>query len=102
MLGGPKKKKQQQRPASGWSVVCQEQCLVWNRGTSGDQPSVSDVAAVLLPATSILTVVSLEPSGYRWLFPGPEAGSSAEVKNEWRCTSFPPSICPCGMQRDCK
>jgi hypothetical protein len=60
------------------------------RWISGDQLSISDVASVLLPATSILTVVSLEPSGYWRLFPGPEAESSAEVKNEWRCTSPPP------------
>ena len=48
------------------------------------------MASVLLLATSILTVVSLEGSGYRRLFPGPEAESSAEVKNEWCCTSSPP------------
>jgi hypothetical protein len=75
MLGWPKKKKKKkkQRPASGWSIVYQELYLVWNRGMSGDHPSISDVVSVLLPATSVLTVVSLEPSGYRWLFPGPAA-----------------------------
>jgi hypothetical protein len=100
MLGGPKK-KQQQRPASGWSVVYQDQYLVRNHGISGDQPSIYDVASVLLPATSMLTAVSLEPSGCRRLFPEPEAESSAEVKNDWSCTSSPP-IRPRGMQRDCK
>jgi hypothetical protein len=93
MLGGPEKKQQQQqqRPASGWSVVYQEQYLVWNRV---DQPSISDVASVPLPATSMLTVVSLEPSGYRRLFPGPEAKWSAKVKNKWRRTSFSPYMSP--------
>ena len=95
MLGGPKNQQQQQRPASGWSVVCQEQYLVWNRGISGDQPSISDVASVLLPATSTLTVVSLEPSGYRQLFPWPEAESSAEVKIEWSCISPPYVLVAC-------
>jgi len=89
MLGGPKK-QQQQRLASGWSVVYQEQYLVWNRRISGDQPSISDVASVPLPTTSMLTAVSLEPNGYRQLFRGPEAESSAEFKNKWRCTSFSP------------
>ena len=97
MLGGPKKKQQQQRPASGWSVVYQDQYLVWNHKISGDQPSISDVASVLLPATSIL----ISQPRTQWLFPGPEAESSAEVKNDWSCTSSPP-IRPRGMQRDYK
>jgi hypothetical protein len=92
-------KEKQQCPAPRINALYEEHYLFYNRGTS---VRFLIWEAVLLPAASILTVLSLVPSGYRRTAVGPEAQhsseTSAEVMNEWSCASASP-VCPIGMYR---